>query len=632
MGRKMSRGKQQVLFNYLPGRTFDFEGGTIARVNSIRGRQRDDLNVFLLLRRIAEDARAWSPDFRLSLRDEVLNDPSRFVLIEPESVEAELFPKVFWCDNRRCGRVFDYSNSDQLPQTSCRTCHTGKLVQLRFIKVHRCGELKELLPPFCQRCHTSNHMALDTRGSERFDNFRWVCRQCNTRLKLFYEYCGACQWPGNENKNRKMSIEVHRAGRTFYAHTTTLLNIPHRQLDAFFNLQEWPAIAAAKFLKMPEVANRSLDEFRHTSSSQQSSKDIGLSGNDLDDLFRRQANGTLTAEQMLAEMQSLRQRRQQEQQQNSPATIIQRLESRTGLDMTTWQQAGQEILESVLPVESGHPRNVFDLDPNGSDVQIMQQTTRRIGLSELNLIEDFPIIVATYGFSREEFAPKKSAQDPNYQCRLNPFPPQRNYGGRLPIYVDEVRADALLLTLNPDRVYHWLETNGFAPTIPNGTDANLSRRAYFVRLFNEVLLRETLQVDRPEARMVFGLLHTFSHISVRQAALLCGLDHTSLSEYVLPRTLTFAIYCNHRFGATIGALTALFEQSLIDWLDAVRDARRCVYDPVCREREASCHACTHLAETSCRFFNLNLSRTFLFGGHDQELGNIQVGYFDPSLC
>jgi hypothetical protein len=101
--------------------------------------------------------------------------------------------------------------------------------------------------------------------------------------------------------------------------------------------------------------------------------------------------------------------------------------------------------------------------------------------------------------------------------------------------------------------------------------------------------------------MVFNLLHTFSHLCVRQAALLCGLDSTSLSEYLLPRALTFALYCNHRFGATIGALTALFEQSLAEWLNALRDGRRCVYDPVCRNREGSCHACTYLAETSCRF-------------------------------
>ena len=159
----------------------------------------------------------------------------------------------------------------------------------------------------------------------------------------------------------------------------------------------------------------------------------------------------------------------------------------------------------------------------------------------------------------------------------------------------------------------------------------MSSQAYFVQLFDDVRLRQTLLADRPEARLVFGLIHSFSHLCVRQAALLCGLDATSLSEYIFPRTLAFALYCNHRFGATIGALTALYEQSLAEWLNAVRSVRRCVYDPVCYDREGNCHACSHLAETSCRFFNLNLNRAFLFGGPDPVLNKTIIGYFDPSL-
>jgi hypothetical protein len=417
-----------------------------------------------------------------------------------------------------------------------------------------------------------------------------------------------------------MDIEVHRAGRTFYAHTTVLLNIPRSQLDAFFNLPEWPAVAAGKFLRLPEVGNRSLADFVLSTSGQQATQDTGLSGADLDDLLRRQASGELTPEQMVAEMQVLRQRRRQEQQTASPAGIVQAITQRTGVPWPTWERAGQEMLEAVIPTESGRPRELFSQTSPSSAVQIAS----RIGLSRLALVTDYPIITAAYGYSRAEYSPQQ-------QCRLNPFPPDRGHGGRFPIFVDEVQADALLLGLDPARVYVWLERNGFLPTLPVGSDPDLARRAYFVQLFDDTPLRQTLQVDRAQARLVFGLLHTLSHLCVRQAALLCGLDRTSLSEYLLPRTLTFALYCNHRFGATIGALTALFEQSLAEWLNMVRGTRRCVYDPVCADRENSCHACTHLAETSCRFFNLNLGRAFLFGGRDPQVGNIQVGYFDPFL-
>jgi hypothetical protein len=415
-----------------------------------------------------------------------------------------------------------------------------------------------------------------------------------------------------------MDIEVHRSGRTFYAHTTVLLNIPHRRFDSFFSLPEWPVIASAKLFGMQEVTGHALTEFGVNAQSQTSSHSQGLSGADLDDLMQRQAAGELTAEQFVLEMQRLRERRQQERQASSPSGIVQTFCQRTGVVWPVWQRAGQEMLEAVMPMETGRPTelNLHDSEPSST-------LARRMGFSRVVLVSDYPIITATYGFSRAEFTPN--------QCRLNPFPANRDHGGKFPIFVDQVQADALLLTLNHDRVITWLERNGYHPDIPSGTDPSLGQKAYAVRLLDEVNVREVLHADRPEARMVFGLLHTLSHLSVRQAALLCGLDRTSLSEYVLPRALTFALYCNHRFGATIGALTALFEQSLTEWLSAVRETRRCVYDPVCRDRTGNCHACTHLAETSCRFFNLNLSRAFLFGGYDAELGQIPLGYFDPTL-
>src|SRR4051812_28018100 len=93
MAKKMSRGKQQVLLNHLPGKTFDFQGGPIARVSAIRGYPNPTLNETIVLRRVAAQARAWSPDLRPALSDTTLNTPGRFVLLDPIEVEAEMFPK-----------------------------------------------------------------------------------------------------------------------------------------------------------------------------------------------------------------------------------------------------------------------------------------------------------------------------------------------------------------------------------------------------------------------------------------------------------------------------------------------------------------------------------------------------------
>src|SRR5262245_55016446 len=231
----------------------------------------------------------------------------------------------------------------------------------------------------------------------------------------------------------------------------------------------------------------------------------------------------------------------------------------------------------MMPLETA----VTELIKRSSNNAESREYVRQLGFSEIALVQDYTIINATFGFSRSEYAPD--------QCWLNPFPPDRAFDGKLPIFVDKVQADALLLTLDPIRVLRWLRLNGQNPTVPAGANDELSAKSYFVQLFHGTSLYHSIGADQSELRMVFGLLHTLSHLCVRQASLLCGLEKTSLSEYILPKALTFAMYCNHRFGATIGALTALFEQSLHLWLNGVRNNRACVYDPLWLDHGPPCH-------------------------------------------
>jgi len=612
--RSMTRGKQQVLYNFLPGRTFDFEKvSVIARVDVIRGTAVNDLNMAMVLLKVAEQARAWQSDLRPVLRDDVLRDPSRFVLVEPEEVRSSLFPNVFWCQNRSCGIVLDRTGRS-LPQTNrCPVCRNGKLLQVRWVRVHRCGAIAPLIPPSCRRCGNNFRMALDTRGSERLSNFRWVCRSCGTAQTLFSGRCSACQWPGNDPKLRNMDVEVHRAGRTFYAHTAVLLNTPNRELNSFLAVNGWQYIAAAKYLGLPGVGNRPLSSFT-PSTAGGGGTDATLSGSDVESLLARQARNELTSEQMAQELAGLVQRRRREQSAGNPTAIMQDLVAMTGVPAQVWEDAGQDMLEALLPFEIGRPVGLLDAGaPAGG-------RSAAVGLRFENvfLYSDFPIVTATYGFTRTAYTPN--------DCRLNAFPADPNFSGRLPIFVDRIRADAISIRLDPEIVLQWLRTNGLSPAVPAGTDPPMSARSYFVRLFAGANLRETI-VGNDELHLVFGLLHSLAHLCVRQAAVLCGLDMTSISEYILPRALTVSIYCNHRFGATIGALTALYEQSFTEWLQSVQTQTQCIYDPVCRDRDGACHACTHLAETSCRYFNLNLNRAFLFGGADPILQRRIVGYF-----
>ena len=153
MARSMSRGKGQVLRDFLPGRTFDFQGTspTIGLVTDIRGTPVSDINTTMLLRRIKEQVAPWDEAYRPTLRDDFLNDPTRWVFLDPTEVRATLFPRVFWCQGTNCGRVTVVRADRRPPSGRCRVCG-GDMQQMRFVRVHGCGELAALEPFPCARC------------------------------------------------------------------------------------------------------------------------------------------------------------------------------------------------------------------------------------------------------------------------------------------------------------------------------------------------------------------------------------------------------------------------------------------------------------------------------------------------
>jgi hypothetical protein len=484
MTKSMTRGKQQVLFNYLPEKTFDFERGPIARVVGIRGFPQSELNESVVIQKIAGQAKAWSPEYRPALADHVLDDAGKFILLDPVEVDSEMFPRVFWCQNPECGRIIDDSASGKVTSALCPRCRSGRLVQLRFVRVHRCGALEPLVPPACPRCH-GRDASLNTRESERIAAFRWVCRKCGHPYALFAGMCRRCEWPDTGVlRARDMDIEVHRAGRTYYPQTAVLLNIPKNELEGLLAHQHWHCIVAAKFLGLPSISGKRLGDLFATGDG----SGHQISTSDLDKVLEP----GLTPEQALERLRAMRDAKKSATVPESDE-LCRAIQKEAGIPSYVWKNAGTELLEAIIPFES-LPAPVLLSRSTGSSHSY--EFARRLGLNDIALVPDYTIVNATFGFSRVEYRPN--------ECWLNPFPPDRAYGGRLPIYVDRVQADALLISLEPERVLRWLALNGVNTTLPNGTDPGHSARAYFVRLFDDVSPYHTFGADQAALRMVFG--------------------------------------------------------------------------------------------------------------------------------
>lgn len=612
MNAKMSRGKQQILFNYLPGKTFDFDKiNVLSIMTSVDGEPNFSINVDLVLKKISSYALAWKEKYRPVLRDDSFHKAENFILIDPNRAKAEIFPLVFWCNNPKCGRIYDFSTNNSVLPENCLVCKS-KLIQLRWVKVHRCGSIKPLNPPYCSKCKSDKNYSLDTRDSQRISGFTWICRGCGRRTTVFADKCNECNWDTdipNVSRPGNYDIDVIRAGRTYYPHYVVLLNIVKKNLNHFINTKEWPEIAAASFFEFEELRGHSLLNFVDTLNDEEDGVKFTITPEEEKRLLEM-GNDSAQIEILKKMQQELNKVKEGTKTETRPAKIAEKLIERTGVEKEIWDKVGQEILEAIVPLQNSTSNEIYQNQP---PLGVM-------GTTSVTLVNDFPILIATFGYSRVDFRPNLS--------RLNPFPSDRNHGGKFPIYIDTVQADAIFFKLDPEKIISWLKDLGYEIKIPRGSDETLSRKAYFVKLFDDVSMNLTIKNDKPIARIVFGLVHTLSHMLVRQAAILCGLEQTNLSEYILPRTLTIGIYSNHRFGATIGALTSLFEQSIDTWLGQVVKNKRCVYDPVCKNLGGNCHSCLHLTESSCRYFNLNLSRAFLFGGEDSEVGNIEHGFFD----
>jgi len=124
----------------------------------------------------------------------------------------------------------------------------------------------------------------------------------------------------------------------------------------------------------------------------------------------------------------------------------------------------------------------------------------------------------------------------------------------------------------------------------------------------------------------YVLLHTMSHLLLRQVALECGYSSSSIRErlYVgTPDAPTAGILLSTASSdseGTLGGLVALGEKQYLGMLlsRAAEDGARCSSDPLCADHvpedpsearhAAACHACLFASETSCECNNAWLDR------------------------
>ena len=138
----------------------------------------------------------------------------------------------------------------------------------------------------------------------------------------------------------------------------------------------------------------------------------------------------------------------------------------------------------------------------------------------------------------------------------------------------------------------------------------------------------------------YVLLHTLSHLLIRQLALECGYSGASIKEriyctYPESEIKMAGILLYTSSSDSDGSLGGLVRKGLPATFETIfrnmlQEASWCSSDPVCIESHAqgydslnyaACHACTLLPETSCEMRNCLLDRGAVVGSiHDRNRG------------
>lgn len=244
-------------------------------------------------------------------------------------------------------------------------------------------------------------------------------------------------------------------------------------------------------------------------------------------------------------------------------------------------------------------------------------------LKSISLIHKVREVQALVGFTR--LKPVDSTDAPGSQAVIVPVkePDTKWY----PAY--DVRGEGIFIEFDSSSINNWRSENQF-----------LAER---VVLLNDNYKKSFIGENHPrEITGKFLLLHTISHLLIKQLSSECGYGIASLKE---------RIYCSEAAdgkemagiliytacGDSEGTLGGLVRQGRSDTFPsifnkAIENARTCSNDPVCSLSQgqgrdslnlAACYSCTLIPETSCEEFNCFLDRGVVVGTFD----NPNLGFF-----
>lgn len=249
---EMERGVAQVLNSYGARNVFDFgQLGLTMQTNPWRRvEELDDVDrervANIIQSRIGRYRNRTTADEWDSLSADDID------LYRPLKVEGQLYPLVFYCENKDCRKVHTATEPGYLPSDGqCRACGES-ITQLPFVNVCPCGRLEDPGPDTGCGAHGFDDIRLNKRASEPA-MWRYECGECGDTIDVLSSSCGVC----NDMKGPLPTA----SSRIFYSEKAVEVDIPYLsdEADDIPNDKAWAHVLMAAHLGIADLESDTLE-------------------------------------------------------------------------------------------------------------------------------------------------------------------------------------------------------------------------------------------------------------------------------------------------------------------------------------------------------------------------------------
>ncbi|ELZ36977.1 hypothetical protein C471_13726 [Halorubrum saccharovorum DSM 1137] len=548
------------------------------------------------------------------------------------SIETRLFPTIFYCED--CKKIHSTAREypQQLPSDGkCEVCD-GKLTQLSFVNVCRCGRLEDPSPP--KPC--SNHAFEDYRIQKTSSgpaSWRFRCNKCGNSMGGMSKSCGVC--------NEMDGPLPTASSRIYYSQRFVRANIPLVDIEPeeMPTYQQWARVLAAVYLGYQDPDDMTIEELATEEGKSSQFEEMVEDGEDPETVKRILEGMGIPLEGRGLALEDT--------EHIVPFDAQKEFHSEEADRKLAWSNTSHALFTFMRTTDGydGDPEKIKQLDyPNPTDLEIYtsdpefrsdhpQSSRYRDQLNKTNIsqawvVDQFPLLNVLYGYSRGDPEPR------NTDLKRFTHPRGKN---TVPVFADRAPSEAIVLEIDRAAIINWLVANDLldesAPedsrySVPDTSDERALKEWFLTNIATTELENPFADIEDEITEAVYTLLHSMSHCLLARAGEQCGLATDTLGERVFSNIPAIVIYASTTESFSIGSMSTLFKTRLHPWLSQARDlAEDCLLDPACSEdtEGAACDACIHISETSCEFFNHSLDRRLL-EGKDKI-----TGFWEPAI-